>query len=85
MAINIHNIVTHSGSLSKFYDNLAFLTEEERTEFNTIGYTGKNSKGIKTNFSEYLNSLNKGEFEVQMTKSDNGDFTEKYIIVRVTK
>ena len=85
MAIEIHNIVTNSGYLSSFYDNLNFLNEEERKEFNLIGYTGKNSKGSESNFHKYLNSLNKGEFEVEKTKHDNGDFSEKYTIVRVTK
>lgn len=84
MSIQIHNIVTNSGSLSPHYDNLNFLTDEERKEFNLIGYSNKNSKGEETDFSEYLNSLNKGEFKVAKTKFDNGDFTEKYTIVRVT-
>jgi len=85
MAIEIHNIVTNSGYLSSFYDKLNFLTEEEIKEFNCIGYSGKNSKGEESNFSKYLNSLNKGEFQVEKTKHDNGDFSEKFTIVRVTK
>lgn len=85
MAISIYNITTNSGTLSKWVDTLSFLSDEETIEFNKIGYSGKNILEQKTNFSEYLNSLNKGEFEVQQTKFDNGDFTEKYTIVRVTK
>ena len=84
MAITIHNIVTNSGSLSPWHDNLIFLTDEEREEFNLIGYSNKNSNGEECNFYKYLNSLNKGEFQVEKTKFDNGDFCEKYIIVRVT-
>lgn len=83
MSIQIYNIQTSSGEISSFGDQLDFLSEPERKEFNKIGYTGKNSAGDQTNFYSYLNSLNKGEFEIQKTKHDNGDFREKYTIVRV--
>jgi len=52
-------------------------------EFNTIGYTGKTSQGEKISFEKYLNSLNKGVFKIECTKRDNGDFTEKYLVIRV--
>jgi len=68
-------IIGHSNELN-------FLTSDEILEFNVIGYTGKNSKGISCSYSEYLNSLGKGEFSVKQTKFDNGDFHEKYLISR---
>lgn len=61
-------------------DTLSFLTESEQKEFDTIGYTGKTSQGVKSSYSEYLNSLNKGEFSVKQTKSDSGDFCEAFEI-----
>lgn len=60
--------------------DMPFLTKEELTEFNKIGYSGKDSKGRKTNFEQYLNSLDKGIFSVQKTKTDSGDFCEAYQI-----
>lgn len=84
MNIQTKHIQTCMGKITAFADQLNYLTTDEIEEFNKIGYTGKNSKGVKTNFSEYLNSINKGEFDVSQTKWDNGDFSEEYTIVRVT-
>ena len=61
-------------------DCMSFLTSEEQKEFDTIGYTGKNSAGKKTSYGEYLNGLGKGEFSVKQTKSDTGDFCESFEI-----
>lgn len=77
-------LTTSMGSLSNWGSNLQdILTEDEVNELNTIGYTGKNSKGEKSSFEDYLNSLNKGEFDVTQTKFDDGSFTEKFNVVRV--
>lgn len=82
MNIKIYDIQTASGRL--YFCTLPFLSNEELKEFNTIGYTGKNSKGERTNFQNYLNSLGKGQFEVKQTKFDDGSFSEKFTVVRVT-
>lgn len=82
MKIETHNITTCMGKVHSYFD-LPFLNEKEFDEFNNIGYSGKNLNGDKISRSEYLNSLNKGTFKVQQTKSDNGDFTEKFTIIRV--
>jgi hypothetical protein len=84
MKIQTRHIETCMGEITSFADQLEFLTPDEIKEFNKIGHSGKNSKGEETSFHEYLNSLNKGEFDVTKTKWDNGDFMEKYTIVRVT-
>ena len=85
MAIQTFNIETSMGSVrGSFGHPLTFLTEEEKANLDEIGYTGK-LKGVKTSKGEYLNSLEKGEFSVEQTKFDNGDFTEGFLIVRVTK
>lgn len=90
MAIQTFKIETSMGKLrhtyskGNFFHPLDFLTEEEKTNLDEIGYTGK-LKGEKTSRGEYLNSLGKGEFSVEKTKFDHGDFTEEFLIVRVTK
>lgn len=65
------------------HNPLVFLTQNELKEFNTIGYTGKNSQGKKTNYEEYLNTLNKGAFSVVQTKYDNGNFCEEFLVTKV--
>jgi hypothetical protein len=35
--------------------------------------------------AEYLNSLNKGEFEVEQLKYDYGDFIESFLVIQVLK
>lgn len=76
-------LTTSMGSLNKHISNLQnILTEEEVAELDIIGFTGKNSKGEKSSFEKYLNSLGKGEFDVQQIKFDNGSFTEEYKISR---
>jgi len=82
--IEIYNIVTTMGELSSFGDSLSFLSKDELKEFDLIGYTGKNSIGDKDNFESYLNRLNKGIFNVELKKRDNGNFCEKYSITRVS-
>ena len=47
----------------------------------TIGYSGK-LNGAPETFQSYLNSLGKGTFQVTQTKHDNGDFRERFTIVR---
>ena len=60
-----------------------FLSEAHVQELNIIGYTGKNSYGIKTSWQSYLNTINKGNFSVTPTKTDNGDFSESFAVIRV--
>lgn len=76
-------LTTSMGSLYKLGSNLqTILTEEEVAELDVIGFTGKTSKGEKSSFEQYLNSLGKGEFSVKQVKFDDGSFTEKYEIAR---
>lgn len=60
--------------------SLPFLTEEELEEFDSIGYSGKTTNGVKMSWHEYLDSLGKGQFSIAQTKFDNGDCIEKYVI-----
>jgi hypothetical protein len=80
--IQKHTIETGSG---KCFDRtkLPFLTDEQFTEFNNIGYSGKISNGTRTTREEYLNTLGIGEFSVEQTKYDNGDFSEAFLIIFV--
>lgn len=80
--IQSYNIETSMGRLTK-RSSLPFLSKEELEELNTIGYTGRNSKGQNVSRQEFLNSLGKGEFSVRQTEYDNGDFSEEFSIVRV--
>jgi len=86
MKIDTFNIKTCMGSVSTFIGHpLAFLTAEEKDEFDVIGYSGKNSNNEKISWSEYLNTLNKGFFKIEQTKYDSGDFCEEYLVIRVTQ
>lgn len=83
--IETYNIRTCMGKVAPMFVNtkpLPFITDEELDELNTIGYTGKNKKGIRTTREVFLNTLGKGRFRVEQTKFDNGDFTEKFTITR---
>jgi len=79
--IEKYNINTSMGKVFE-HSSLPFLSDSEFEEFNTIGYTGKNNSGKKMNYGEFLNTLNKGEFTVIQTKSDNGDFSERFSIIK---
>ena len=81
MTIEIYHITTSQGRL--YFSELPFLSPDEVDEFNKIGHTGKNSKGEKDYFDNFLNGLGKGEFRIDQTKFDHGDFSEKFTIVRV--
>jgi hypothetical protein len=82
--IENHCIVTGMGKLNEASSpsTLPFLTDEEREEFNVIGYTGKDSAGKRTSHYEFLNSLGKGTFEIHQTKFGGDDFVEKFMITR---
>lgn len=80
-----YKITTAMGRVSHGSDTLDFLSEEEKEEFDTIGYSGKDNKGQPCLRQEYLNRLNKGEFIVKQIKSDNGDFCEAFEIARYIK
>ena len=83
MKIETYRIKTSSGFVKPWGDQLNFLTENEKNEFDLIGYAGCNVNGEHISRTDYLNSLNKGEFQVEQTKCDNGDFSEEFDIVRV--
>jgi hypothetical protein len=84
MEIINYDIRTSSGELTSFGDQLSFLTQEETSEFNNIGYSGKNLAGQKITREEFLNSIRPHEkFKVKQTKFDNGDFNEAFTITRV--
>ncbi len=78
--INTFDITT---SMGRYFGELPFLSETELEEFNNIGYRGKNNKGLKISREAYLNTLNKGEFNVTQTKFDDGSFEESFTIVWV--
>lgn len=61
---------------------LPFLSHHQADAFNTVGYTGKNKVGKNTTRQQFLNGLNNGKFIVEQTKLDNGDFFEKFTIIR---
>ena len=85
MALETYTFQTSMGKVSTFFGHpLKFLSEQEKENFDEIGYTGK-LNGAKTSRTEYLNSLGKGEFSILQTKWDNGDFTEKFVLSRATK
>ena len=86
MAIKTFKIETCMGKVMKYFTHpLPFLSEEEKKEFDLIGYSGENSKGEKTNRMAYLNSLNLGEFAISQIKWDDGDFCEEFLIIQVVK
>ena len=84
MVITTRTLTTSMGKVNDPFP-LDFLTTEQREEFDTIGYTGKNSNGVKMGWVEYLNSLNpkQEKFAMHQIKWDNGNFQEKFILVRV--
>ncbi len=85
MKHNIETFIvkTSLGSVNTFFGHpLNFLTNEEKENFDTIGYSGK-LNGENISRSEYLNSLGKGQFSVKQTSWDSGDFREEFVIVRV--
>lgn len=79
--IQTYHIETGMG---RCFENLPFLTKEEMDNFNSIGYSRKTLAGVEMTYTQYLNSLDKGEFQVEQTKFDNGSFVERYTIIRVT-
>ena len=84
MEILTYRVNTCMGRISTFSGHpLSFLTDSEKDEFDKIGYSGKDRFGNKNNYTTFLNSLAKGHFSVEKIKFDNGDFCEKYLIVRV--
>jgi len=80
--IETYNIRTGLGKVNGG-DSLSFLTDEEAKELDTIGYTGKGNDGIRTTRLDFLNRLGKGEFKVNQTQRDSGDFSEAFTITRV--
>ena len=75
-----YRIETGMGSLSRSSRDLLgnVLSESELNELDSIGYTGKTIQGDRISYQDYLNSLNKGSWNVCKTKFDNGDFSEAY-------
>lgn len=86
LKIETYKITTNSGKVSTYFGHpLAFLTDEEKKELDSIGYTGKTTDGIKVSRVDYLNSLGKGTFTITCVRIDNGDFSEDFIISRVVE
>lgn len=82
MKATTYRFKTAMGTVSQFFGHpLHFLSDKEKEEFDEIGYTGK-LNDVKISRTEYLNSLNKGTFDIVQTKFDNGDFQESFIISR---
>lgn len=79
--ISTYNISTCMGKVNG-ENPLTFLSKEEQDNLNEIGYSGK-LNGERISRTTYLNSLGKGEFSIEQTKYDNGDFSERFIIIRV--
>lgn len=79
--IQTYSIETGMG---KCFEKLPFLTEVEMDNFNNIGYASETLDGVKMSRTQYLNSLDKGEFHIDQTKFDDGSFVERFTIVRVT-
>jgi len=80
MAIQTDIITTNQGYLTGNIPQ--YLSDDEIICLNCIGHSGKDLDGYKTNRVDYLNSLGKGEFSIEKTKFDNGDFREEFIITR---
>lgn len=80
--IKIENYSIKTGMGTLIGSTLPFLSKEELKEFDKIGYTGKNNAGKHVTYSEFLNSLDKGEFQVNQTRFGSDDYIEKYIITR---
>jgi hypothetical protein len=81
--LKTYKIITASGKISPWSPNkLDFLTLYEQLNLDNIGYCGKDFKGKKWTRTSYLNSLNKGEFHIEINKFDNGDFSEEFTIFR---
>jgi len=76
--MKIYTIETNMGKTTQ---SIPFLTEEQCKEFNSIGYSGKTTNGVPSNYSNYLNSLGIGHFKVQMSRCDSSTFYEEYTIV----
>lgn len=86
MNIDTKSISTCMGKISTYYGHpLSYLSDFEKNELDTIGYSGKKINGEKISKIEYLNSLGKGDFKIEQTKFDKGDFCEEFLIIRVTE
>jgi len=84
MSITNYQVSTCMGKVNTYFGHpLPFLSPSEKEELDLIGYTGKNSEGVKTNRCDYLNTLDKGQFQVEQIKFDNGDFSERLIVTNV--
>lgn len=79
--IETYKIDTSSGICDEPL-SLPFLNQDEFKKFNDIGYSGK-LNGVKISQNEYLNSLNKGSFNMQCIRSNYDDFSATFIITRV--
>ena len=82
MGIQTYHIDTCMG---KCHGPMGFLTPGQKEEFNIIGYTGKNSQGMRTAYVDYLNSQGIGVFKINQTQFDHGDWWESFIIIHVTE
>lgn len=74
---------TGMGKITSDSDPMLFLSEGEKNELDSIGYSGKTTDGKRISRESYLNSLKRGDFTVQQTKFDHGDFCEEFTITRI--
>ncbi len=82
MKVNTYKIETAMGRICEYFGHpLHFLSDKEKADLDTIGYTGKLG-GVKMSRESYLNSLGKGTFNITQTKFDDGSFSEEFIISR---
>lgn len=77
--IQTFKVMSNSGII---HQPIPWLTADELQELNIIGYTGLNSNKERTTREKYLNSLNKGQFKIEILHSDTSEWSEQLLIIR---
>lgn len=80
--VNTFHITTNSGHSRDWVKG--GLTEQQQNDLNTIGYSGK-LNGKPTTYTEYLETLSNDKlvFREVLLYSNNMDFVEKHLLIRV--
>ncbi len=73
----------HSTVMGKTVKKIPFLTPKEQDNFDNIGYAGKLLNGKKMTREQYLNTLEKGHFKVEILSCNSCEFTEELLIIQV--
>lgn len=83
MEIDMFEIVLSMGK-SDDWQKLGELNKENVEKLNEIGYCGKKQSGMTQ--EEYLNSINseKYMYKIKLISANNSEYTETYIVTRVT-